>query len=205
MLVLYDYPASPNSRKVRIALAEKGLGYEKRLIDISKGEQRSPAYLGLNPHGKVPALQHTLDDGQEVTVYDSTIINEYLEDAFPDPPLFPPTPAARARARTLEDWADNILIEPVGVLFAQNVFTAEARRNNARIEEARMRCVELLRRFEDQLKDRRSYLLGDYSIADTALTPHLAYAEQFEVPFFEVLPLVGEWYVRLKNRPSFGA
>lgn len=203
MLVLYDYPASPNSRKVRIALAEKGLTWEQRLIDISKGEQRSTTYLGLNPHGKVPTLHHTLPGGQEINVYDSTIINEYLEDAFPDPPLFPASPAERAHARTLEDWADNILIEPIGVLFAQNVFTAEARRNNARIEEARMRCVELLRRVDELLKDRRPYLLGSYSIADVAMTPHLAYAEQFYVPFFEVLPLVGEWYVRLKNRPSF--
>lgn len=205
MLTLFDYPASPNSRKVRIVLAEKGLSFTRQLIDIAKGEQRAPEFLAVNPQGKVPALVHQPDPAAApVVVYDSTIINEYLEDAFPTPRLFPPSPALRAQARLLEDWADNLLIEPIGVLFAQYVFTAESRRSSARIEDARLRCVELLRRLHELLADSRPYLLGDdYSIADAALTPHLAYAEQFGVPVPELLPRVGEWYVRLKNRPSF--
>jgi glutathione S-transferase len=203
MLTLFDYPASPNSRKVRVVLAEKGLPFERRTIDISKGEQHAPEFLAVNPYGKVPALLHEPPNAPRAVIYDSTIINEYLEDAFPEPPLFPRAPADRAHARLLEDWADNLLIEPVGVLFAQYVFTAETRRNKARIEEARLRTVELLRRLGDLLQDGRPYLLHTYSIADAALTPHLAYAEQFGVPFFELLPRVGEWYVRLKNRPSF--
>lgn len=208
-MILYDYPASPNSRKVRIVLGEKGLEYERRIIDISKGEQRSEAYLAVNPQGKVPALQdlRTRPDGSTSTVivYDSTIINEYLEDAYPEPRLFPEDPADRAMARTLEDWADNNLVEPIGVLFAQNVFTSERKRNPARISEAHMRAIELLRRLDTILSDGRPYLLGDYSIADAAMTPPLAYAVQFGTPIKEMLPKVSQWYTRLKNRPSFKA
>ncbi len=209
-MILFDYPASPNSRKVRIVLTEKNLNYERRIIDIAKGEQRSEEYLALNPEGKVPALldHRPSPDGQprQVIVYDSTIINEYLEDAYPDPPLFPRDPASRAMARALEDWADNNLVEPIGVLFAQNVFTSERRRNSAKIKEARLRAIELLRRLALLLDDGRPYLLGDdYSIADAAMTPSLAYATQFGAPISELLPKVAQWYTRLKNRPSFNA
>ncbi len=208
-MILYDYPASPSSRKVRIVLAEKGLEYERRLIDIAKGEQRSEAYLQINPRGKVPALVDVRKGvgGTErtITVYDSTIINEYLEDAYPDPPLMPADPGDRAMARILEDWADNVLVEPTGVLFGQYVFTSERRRNNAKIEEARMHTIELLGRLEELLRDGQPYLLGDYSIADAAATPSVAYAVQFGAPIHEVLPKVSQWYTRLKNRPSFDA
>lgn len=209
MITLFDYPASPNSRKVRIVLAEKGIPHERQIIDISKGEQRSTEYLRVNPHGKVPALRDIVEneDGtkREILVYDSTIINEYLEEAYPERPIFPKSPADRAMARLLEDWADNLLTEPVGVLYAQFVFTSESRRSASKIEAARMRTLELLKRVEVILHDRRQYLLGDYSIADAALTPSMAYAMQFGVPVAARMPKVYEWYVRLKNRPSFEA
>ena len=96
MMKLYDFALSPRVRKVRIVLAEKGLQYEKVTIDITKGEQKTPEYLAINPYGKVPALQ---DNG--TTVYESTIIMEYLNDAYPDPTLLPADSGQRARARVL--------------------------------------------------------------------------------------------------------
>ena len=94
MMKLYDFPRSPRVRKVRIVLAEKGLQYEKVTIDLTKGEQKTPEYLAINPYGKVPALQ---DNG--TTVYESTVIMEYLNDAYPDPALLPADLGQRARAR----------------------------------------------------------------------------------------------------------
>ena len=99
---LYDFPMSPRVRKVRIVLAEKGLAYEKVNIDITKGEQNTPDYLAINPYGKVPALQ---DNG--TTVYESTIIMEYLNVTYPNPSLLPSAPGQRARARVLMHYADN--------------------------------------------------------------------------------------------------
>ena len=84
MIKLYDFSLSPRARKVRITLAAKGLAYEKVPIDITTGEQKTPAYLAIHPYGKVPALQ---DNG--TTVYESTIIMEYLNEAYPTPPLLP--------------------------------------------------------------------------------------------------------------------
>src|SRR5574338_1133528 len=102
MMKLYDYPDCPFAQKVRVVLAEKELEYETVFVDLRTGEHRQNAeFLKLNPYGKVPVL---IDD--EVVVYDSTIINEYLEDEYPHPNLMPADSAARARVRTLEDYCD---------------------------------------------------------------------------------------------------
>src|SRR5918994_937039 len=84
MIKLYTFPASSNSRKVRIALIEKGLEFERIPVDLSKREQKNPDYSKIHPFGLVPAL-----DDEGFIVYDSTIINEYLEDEYPYPPLLP--------------------------------------------------------------------------------------------------------------------
>ena len=75
MIKLCTFPPSTNSRKVRIALIEKGLEFERINIDLSKKEQKNPEYLKIHPFGQVPAL-----DDEGFIIYDSTIINEYLED-----------------------------------------------------------------------------------------------------------------------------
>ncbi len=103
MIKLYDFLPCPFGQKVRIALAEKSLSYELASIDISKGEQRRPEFLRLNPYGRVPVLVD-----EDTVVYDSTIINEYLDDEYPDPPILPRIEysSLRARARLFEDFAD---------------------------------------------------------------------------------------------------
>ena len=84
MLKLHDYPDCPFCQKVRVVLAEKDLEFEKVFVDLRKQEQKAPEFLRMNPYGKVPVLT----DEDEV-VYDSTIINEYLEDEYPLPRLTP--------------------------------------------------------------------------------------------------------------------
>ena len=103
MLALYHGLASTCSKKVRMCLAEKGLEWESHLLNLQKFEQHDPAYLELNPKGVVPTLVH---DG--VPVCESTIIIEYLEDAFPDPPLSPADAKGRARMRLWEKWSDDV-------------------------------------------------------------------------------------------------
>src|SRR5216684_7009504 len=101
MIRLYDYPDCPFCQKVRVVLAEKDLEFEKLLVDLRKGEQKSPEFLKLNPYGKVPVL---IDD--DVVVYDSTIINEYLDEEYPNPQLMPQIEdsAGRDRVRQLADF-----------------------------------------------------------------------------------------------------
>lgn len=95
--VLYGYFRSSAAYRVRIALNFKGLDYHYQPVNLLKGEQRSPAYLAINPQGLVPLL----DDGG-VRIAQSLAICEYLDEAYPDTPrLLPADPAARARVRSL--------------------------------------------------------------------------------------------------------
>ena len=112
---LYSGPLSLFTAKVRIALAEKGLAYERVEVGWSlarRYEPHHPDVLALNPKGQVPVLV----DG-ELAVYDSTLIFEYLEDRYPSPPLWPREVAARARARQLELRADEVFFPQVYKLF----------------------------------------------------------------------------------------
>jgi glutathione S-transferase len=83
-LILYDHPSSPCARRVRITLLEKELSWDTQIIDLARLEQRRPEYLRLNPNGFVPTLAH----GERV-IYESNVITEYLDDAFPQRPLYP--------------------------------------------------------------------------------------------------------------------
>src|SRR5204862_2433671 len=114
MLKLYDYPDCPFCQKVRVMLAEKDLEYEKIFVDLRKQEQKSPDFLRLNPYGKVPVLVH-----EDEVIYDSTIINEYLEDEYPLPRMMPEDSQGRARVRLLEDYCDNSFIPPTTMLPAE--------------------------------------------------------------------------------------
>ncbi|MEA3236845.1 maleylacetoacetate isomerase [Pseudomonas mosselii] len=92
---LFTYYRSTSSYRVRIALALKGLDYQALPVNLLKGEQRGADYLALNPQGRVPALR--LESG-ELLVQSPAII-EYLEETFPETPLLPRAPEARARVR----------------------------------------------------------------------------------------------------------
>jgi glutathione S-transferase len=93
-VTLYDAPGSPCARRVRAVLLEKGLSWTPRILDLTRLEQKCPEYLALNPNGVVPTLMH----GDRV-LYESNVITEYLDDVFPDPPLYPRDAWARAQAK----------------------------------------------------------------------------------------------------------
>lgn len=93
-IVLHGYFRSSTSYRVRIALNLKGLAYANVAHHLRKGDQRAPGYLRLNPQGLVPALEI---DG--VTLTQSLAICDYLDERFPEPPLLPADPIARARVR----------------------------------------------------------------------------------------------------------
>jgi maleylpyruvate isomerase len=96
-MILYGYALSSASYRVRIALNLKGLEVATVPVHLRRGEQRQPEFLQLNSQGFVPALR--LDGGEVLT--QSMAIIEYLDETYPQPPLLPAAPAARARARAL--------------------------------------------------------------------------------------------------------
>ena len=94
---LHNFFRSSTSTRLRAALNLKGLDYEYVAYALRKGENRTAAYLGLNPAGLVPALE--LDDGTVLT--QSLAIVEWLDETHPNPPLLPSDAAGRARVRSL--------------------------------------------------------------------------------------------------------
>ena len=103
-MALRYYHAEPlaNSLKSMVPLKEKGLAYESVYVDLHRFEQHQPWFVAINPEGQVPVLDH---DGTIVT--HTTVINEYVEDAFPGTtPLRPADPAGAARMRTWNKFVD---------------------------------------------------------------------------------------------------
>ncbi len=101
MLELYHAEPASNSLKVLICLKEKGVPFVSHLMDIQAFEQHEPAFLKINPEGQVPALVH---DG--IVITESTVINEYLDQVFPDPPLRPQSALEAARMRVFTKYVD---------------------------------------------------------------------------------------------------
>jgi glutathione S-transferase/RNA polymerase-associated protein len=101
MVTVYEHPLSPYAQKVKIALREKGVAFDLALPGGLGAGGVAGDFLRANPRAEVPVLI----DG-ETTVFDSTIILEYIEDRWPTPPLLPASPAARARSRTIEEVMD---------------------------------------------------------------------------------------------------
>ncbi|MBI3757874.1 MAG: glutathione S-transferase family protein [Deltaproteobacteria bacterium] len=199
MLKLYDFPMSPRARKARIVLAEKGLQYEKVTVDITKGEQKKPEFLAVNPYGKVPALQ---DDG--LAIYESTIIMEYLNDKYPSPPLLPTDPGQRARARVLMHYADNPYDGAFAALVGEVFFKPKGQANPEVVAQAKQELTACFERLERELGNNE-YLLGAFSLADIgyATWAPLFGPLQVEVPTH--CAHVNAWLERLKNRPSVQA
>ena len=113
-MILYSGPLSLFARKVEIALAEKQLAFERVFVPFTQTMGYAPkhkAVLKANPKGQVPVLV----DG-DLTLYDSTIIIEYLDEAYPAFPLLPREPVARALTRLLELEADEVLLPPIRTL-----------------------------------------------------------------------------------------
>lgn len=117
MIELYHSTHSTCSQKVRICLAEKGLPWTAHHLNLRRFDQLKPEFLAINPAAMVPVL---VDGGQVLT--ESRVINEYLEDAYPQPRLAPASAYARARMRLWTKYVDEVPSEAVKLpSFARNI------------------------------------------------------------------------------------
>src|SRR3546814_290219 len=185
---LYSGPLSLFARKVEIALGEKGLAFEREMVPFSQGEGYSPkhpAVLAANPKGQVPVLV----DG-DLTLFDSTVIFEYLEDAYPQPPLMPRQPAARAQCRLLELTADEILLRPLRRLMyrtePENPDPARRRQLDAEGVLAEAELRRLFRDLEGRLQG--PYLCGAFSTADIGMFMSLLFVRRLRGPGLDEVP-----------------
>jgi glutathione S-transferase len=160
---LYSVPISTNVERVTLALAHKGLSVEHVEVPY---DDRSEV-LRVSGQELVPVL---VADGEVVS--DSTVILEWLEDRFPEPPLFPGEPARRAEAMVFVDWFNRVWKR------APNVIATELERDKPDEEVVARHVVELRGSLDvfDALLDGRDYLLGDeLSVADCAAFPFLKF------------------------------
>jgi glutathione S-transferase len=230
--ILYHGWRSSASRRVRLCLAEKGLPYESRIIDMVKGEQHSPEYLAMNPNGVVPTLLH----GSRV-LYESSVIAEYLDESFPEPPLRPADPFERAQMRNFIRWIDeaclpklivfnwSLSMQPVAGQWSDaqlaerlaRIPTAERREAWTRVarkpyteeeKAAALRTLQgLLDRMETMLAANPSgWLLGaHYGMTDIAAVPFVMRIGEIDPPSLAARPGVVAWWERVQSRPSFKA
>jgi glutathione S-transferase len=176
-------------------LYEKNLPYETIPVDLVKKEQKRPEFLKMNPYGKVPVLV----DGDTI-IYESCIINEYLEDKYPDPPLLPKDPGLRAKIRILIDYGVNRTY-PAYERLRNEMLKVESERNPEIISYARQELKGLLQRFENEIGDK-PYLAGDFSLLDAAVIPRFLRIEAWGPLADPALPRLIAWLERMKDRPS---
>lgn len=201
---LYSGPLSLFSRKVEIALHEKGLSFERIQVPFSQTRgyhPKDPTVLATNPKGQVPVLI----DG-EVALYDSTVILEYLEDAYPSPALYPKRPDERARCRLLDVFADEVMLVPLRALMHR---TEPHSDNDARwiageskAKEAEPAIASHFAKLNDELSGR-SYLCDVFSTADIAVFMSVFWARRLGGPSLKSTPALAAWYARLSERPAF--
>jgi glutathione S-transferase len=203
MLRLFRAPFSTNVERVALALAHKGLEVESVVISY---EDRSPV-VEVSGQGLVPVLV----DG-DVVVPDSVTILRYLEEKWPDPPLFPADAARRAELDVFLDWFNRVWKVP------PNAIEEELERGQPdrdRVKELAAQIYDSLDLFERLLDDRDHLFGDDFSAADCAAFPFLKYAKlrdpEDDELFHRVLennlqldgrfPRLSAWIDRVNERP----
>ncbi|HWA44401.1 MAG TPA: glutathione S-transferase family protein [Hypericibacter adhaerens] len=203
---LYSGPLSLFSRKVEIALREKGLPFDREMVPFTQAKGYSPkhpAVLAANPKGQVPVLI----DG-DLTIFDSTVIFEYLEEAYPQAPLYPASPRDRARCRLLELTADEILLPPLRSLMTRtSPPDPDPDRQRQRMAEADRGEIQLRDHYETLSRrlGSQDHFCGErFTVADIALFMTILWVQRLKGPKLDKHPNLAAWYSRVKSRPSAG-
>ena len=207
MLKLHAFDRSPYGWKTRIVLAEKRVPYA---VVVPQNKAEDPEFVKLNPFRLTPVLE--LEDHR--TVYESTVVNEFLEEAFPEPPMLPKDPWERARVRMLEDTTDQYFLPAVRELTVAQyeyqppylVRKKPQQIHPEAVDTARVRVHMHLERLEAELRGRKWFGGEVFSLADAALVPPL----MMSLPVLGVLPdarypELARWSRGVEERPSYQA
>lgn len=204
MITLYSGPLSLFARKVEIALREKGLAFERVMVPFNQTtgyDPKHPEVLAMNPKGQVPVLS---DCG--LVLYDSTVINEYLDEAYPEPRLMPDTPVERARCRLDELYADEIMLQALKPLMHRTSPPSPDRDRRIVLEADALIAEEALARHYEVLEQKlagRDFFGGRLSTADIALFMSVLFSLRLGGPPLDGYPALSAWFARLRQRPAF--
>lgn len=197
MLILHYHPFSSFCQKVLVALYERGVPFERVVVDPSDPEKKA-AFERLWPMGKFPVLR---DETREATVPESSLIIRYLDRVHSGPPLVPADPDAALVAELWDRFFDNYVELPLQKAVG-DTFRPEGARDPHGVEEARALLLRAYDVLEDGLGENREWAAGDaFTIADCGAAPALFYANMVQP--FAGRPRLEAYYGRLRNRPSF--
>jgi glutathione S-transferase len=229
MIVLYHNDMSSCAQKVRFALAEKGIAWEGRHLNLRADDQHAPDYLKLNSAGVVP----TLVDGGGV-VRESNVIMEYVDDLSADTPLRPADPMARAQMRLWMKRLDDRMHAETGVVSSAIAFRYQKLANGREAAEKllndipdeakreRMRSIQFdgtesplfavaIQQFHGLITDmetalgQRDWLAGDtFSLADMAYAPYATRLEQLQLGrMWQPESRFADWFARIKEKAGY--
>jgi glutathione S-transferase len=206
-LTFYFAPMSTASITEAV-LAEIGISFDLVTLDLSAGDTKKPDYLKVNPNGRVPAIVH---DG--IAIWESSAITMYLGEVFGvDAKLYPTLSRQRGEAMKWIAWGNVTLAEPASRLFASlppekqgdpatnapESLTSE--KSAIAIEKAKADLADCLKVLEGGLEGR-SFLLGDYSLADTHLQGIVGWIGAMQVDLTSFSNIT-EWLKRCYERPA---
>ena len=183
MITLYDADRCPYCARVRIVLAEKGVEYETVEVDL---EDRPAWIYEKNPLGRVPVLEE-----DTFLLAESAVIDEYLDERYPEPPLWPADPAERGLGRLLVFRFDRL----------SKPYYAVRRGEDG----ARERLDAALATLDAVLTERRFLSGREFGLADVAYVPWILRARDRMDVDLERFPALVEWVRRLEQRPSIAA
>jgi len=230
MLELYHAEPVANSMKVLLCLKEKGLEFVSHYVNLLTFEQHSPEFVKLNPNGQVPVLVH---DGAIIT--ESTVINEYLDDVFPEVPLRPADPVARARMRIWSKFVDEYFCPALSMIgwhmmvrkIAQQLdkdrlaevlaaiplkeqrdkwaTVAGESFSEEQLADSRRRIGVSVERMQKILEGARWTAGPTYSLADVNSYSMVAGVPRYFPEFMEKAPRVAQWLEEMNARPAVQA
>jgi RNA polymerase-associated protein len=186
MMILYSGTACPFSHRCRIVLYEKGMDFEIRDVDL---HDKPDDIALMNPYSRVPILVE-----RDLTLYESNIINEYIDERFPHPQLMPADPVMRARARLFLFNFEHDLFSHIGELEHSGTKAAE---------KARVIVRDNLTQIAPIFTKQKHMLGEDYSMLDVAIAPLLWRLEYYGIQLpKQGLPIL-KYAERLFARPAF--
>lgn len=229
-LLLYHFPHSTCSQKVRLVLWEKEIEFDVQAVDHKTREQTSDWYLKLNPNGVVPTLVH-----DDAVIIDSSVIIEYLDEVFPEKSLTPSDPVKRAHMRKWMRYFEEVPTPAIRVpSFNQYLagrlekFTDEEYKNitdnhpirkqfyqkmkkgkgfdNTETEASLDRLRQTIDRVEKGLKESGGpWIMGEkLTLADYTLVPTIDRMEDLDLAYlWEDAKLFQQWFENIKQRPAY--
>ena len=207
---IYDREGTPNAARIRIVLAEKGLEDQIEFVsvDLIRAEQKQPAFLAMNPIGKIPVLE--LDDGTVIS--ESTAITEYLDNLDGNPTLTGKTPREKGLIHMMQRRVEMMVLEAIDDYFHYGTPGLGKALRPWRMpewsgakewgERRGAQAVQNMPYFNDLLA-KQPFVAGDaFSMADISLWAALAFADAIGLPIAPELTALAAWRSKVSDIPA---